>query len=73
MQREFLFHLNEFIYFDDITGQKFALMEEKVVLSTVLRNFHIGSLDKRDDLVVLGQLILRPRDGIRLRLIPRRR
>ena len=73
MQREFLFHLNEFIYFGDITGQKFALMEEKVVLSTVLRNFHIGSLDKRDDLVVLGQLILRPRDGIRLRLTPRRR
>ena len=48
-------------------------MEEKVVLSTVLRNFHIESLDKRDDLVVLGQLILRPRDGIRLRLTPRRR
>ena len=66
-------YLNELIYFDDITGQKFALMEEKVVLSTVLRNFHIESLDKRDDLVVLGQLILRPRDGIRLRLTPRRR
>jgi len=59
--------------FNDITGQKFALMEEKVVLSTVLRNFHIESLDKREELVVLGQLILRPRDGIRLRLTPKRR
>jgi cytochrome P450 family 4 len=48
-------------------------MEEKVVLSTVLRNFHIESLDKREELVVLGQLILRPRDGIRLRLTPKRR
>nr|QST15030.1 CYP4C33-like protein 1 [Diaphanosoma celebensis] len=53
-------------------GQKFALMEEKVVLSTVLRNFHIESLDKREELVLMGQLILRPRDGIRLRMTPKR-
>lgn len=49
-------------------GQKFALMEEKVVIASVLRRFHIEIIDKREDLVILGELILRPRDGIRLRL-----
>nr|QSD59141.1 CYP4C122 [Diaphanosoma celebensis]QST15031.1 CYP4C33-like protein 2 [Diaphanosoma celebensis] len=52
-------------------GQKFALLEEKVVLSSILRRFHVEAMDKRDELVLLGELILRPRDGIRLRLTPR--
>ena len=52
-------------------GQKFALMEEKVILSSILRNYHITSLDKRDELMLRGELILRPRDGIRLRMSPK--
>lgn len=43
-------------------------MEEKVVLASIFRNFYIESLDKREDLILIGELILRPRDGIRLRL-----
>ena len=46
-------------------------MEEKVVIATVLRHFHIESLQKREDLVLLGELILRPRDGIQVRLTPK--
>lgn len=46
-------------------------MEEKIVLATVLRRFHVKSLDKPDDLLLLGELILRPRDGIRLHLTPK--
>ena len=49
-------------------GQKFALMEEKVVLSSIFRRFHVESCDRREQLVLLGELILRPRDGIRIRL-----
>ena len=54
-----------------ISGQKFALMEEKVILSSIFRRFHVESVDKRDELILLGELILRPRDGIRLRLTHR--
>lgn len=43
-------------------------MEEKVVLASIFRNFHVEALDKREELVLVGELILRPRDGIRLRL-----
>ena len=53
------------------TGQKFAMMEEKIILASVLRRFHIKSLDKPGDISILTELILRPRDGIRLHLTPK--
>lgn len=52
-------------------GQKFALMEEKVILSYIFRHFHVKALDKREELVLLGELILRPKGGIRLHLTPK--
>lgn len=52
-------------------GQKFALMEEKVVLSTLLRNYKFESVDKREDLVLMSELILRPKAGIRLKISKR--
>nr|QST15032.1 CYP4C33-like protein 3 [Diaphanosoma celebensis] len=53
-------------------GQKFALMEEKVVLASVFRKFDVTAVGKRDHLHLLGELILRPRDGIRLHLTPKK-
>ena len=47
------------------------MMEEKVVLATVLRHFDFESLDKREEMVLLGELVLRPRDGVNVRLIPK--
>nr|CAD7462280.1 unnamed protein product [Timema tahoe] len=48
-------------------GQRFALLEEKAVLSSVLRNFRIESLDKPEDIAVMGELILRPKHELRSR------
>lgn len=42
-----------------------------MVLATVLRNFHLESLEKREDLVLIGELVLRPRDGVQVRLTPK--
>lgn len=47
-------------------GQKFALMEEKIIVALVLHHFHIQALHKPSDFALLPELILRPRDGIRL-------
>ena len=41
-------------------GQRFALLEEKVMLSTLLRNFEVVSHDKTKDITISGDLILRP-------------
>ena len=41
-------------------GQRFALLEEKVILSQLLRNFTITSHDRREDIKMVGDLILRP-------------
>ncbi|XP_048243097.1 cytochrome P450 4V2-like [Haliotis rufescens] len=45
-------------------GQKFALLEEKVILSTIFRNFTVKTHQKREDLKPVGDLILRPEEGI---------
>ena len=50
------------------TGQKFALMEEKVILSSIFRNFFIEAMEKLEDLVVMIELITRPRDGFKVKL-----
>ncbi|KAJ8271753.1 hypothetical protein COCON_G00106120 [Conger conger] len=49
-------------------GQRFAIMEEKVVLASILRNFNIEATQKREDLHPLGELILRPQEGIWIKL-----
>ncbi|XP_073697831.1 cytochrome P450 4V8 isoform X1 [Garra rufa] len=45
-------------------GQRFALMEEKVILASILRYFNIVACQKRDELRPLGELVLRPERGI---------
>ena len=52
-------------------GQKFALNEEKCVISTLLRNFNIESTLKDEDTHPVSELILRPRDGIKIKLTKR--
>lgn len=52
-------------------GQKFALLEEKSVISAVLRNYKVEAVDRREDLTLLGELILRPKDGLRVKITRR--
>nr|XP_039267695.1 cytochrome P450 4V2-like isoform X1 [Styela clava] len=49
-------------------GQKFALMEEKVVLAHILRKFDVESRDKLEDIRRTGNLVLRPMDGVYVKL-----
>ncbi|CAG7838093.1 unnamed protein product [Allacma fusca] len=51
-------------------GQKFALTEEKIVLSSVLRNFSVDVVSK-DEVTPLPELIVRPHNGIELKFTPR--
>lgn len=49
-------------------GQKFALMEEKVILTHLLRKFRIEACDKTEDLRLTADIILRSRDGVNIKL-----
>ena len=69
LRRSWINHFNSHLL--NISGQKFALMEEKVVLASIFRKFHVTAVDKREELQLLGELILRPRDGIRVHLTPK--
>lgn len=52
-------------------GQRFAMMEEKVVIANVLRNYKLVSLHHRDQIRVMAELVLRPQNGLRVKFIPR--
>ncbi|KAH8034294.1 hypothetical protein HPB51_022747 [Rhipicephalus microplus] len=52
-------------------GQKFASMEMKTLVSRVLRNYKLESMYHRDKIQTVAELVLRARNGLRIRLIPR--
>lgn len=54
-------------------GQKFAKLEDKVVLATVIRRCHVTSLDPRDRLQIACEIVLRSKTPLRLRFQPRLR
>ena len=65
-------HTHDEFLFSIYTGQKFAMLEEKVVLSTIFRNFNVKSLQRTlEDLNPVEELILRPENGIIVALTPR--
>jgi len=47
------------------------MLEEKTVLSYMLRHYRIQSLDRREDMKLLLDLVLRPKNGIRVIITPR--
>ncbi|XP_040068017.2 cytochrome P450 4c3 [Ixodes scapularis] len=49
-------------------GQRFAMMEMKTLVSRILRNFTLHSMDQRDKVQLAAELVLRPRDGLRIKL-----
>uniref|UniRef100_A0A1B6JPD5 Cytochrome P450 n=2 Tax=Homalodisca liturata TaxID=320908 RepID=A0A1B6JPD5_9HEMI len=51
-------------------GQKFALIEEKTVLSAILRNFKIEAVE--ENVVMLQELTLKPVNGLLVKLTPRK-
>lgn len=53
-------------------GQKFALLEEKVIVSSLFRKYNVVSKQKREDLAPVGDLILRPENGVIVQLKPRK-
>ncbi|KAL1423614.1 hypothetical protein MTO96_020991 [Rhipicephalus appendiculatus] len=51
--------------------QKFASMEMKTLVSRVLRNYKLESMYHRDKVQAVAELVLRARNGLRIRLTPR--
>ncbi|XP_042857603.1 cytochrome P450 4C1-like isoform X2 [Penaeus japonicus] len=52
-------------------GQKFAMMEEKILISSILRKFTVKTATPRSELDLVGELILRPFGDILVELVPR--
>jgi cytochrome P450 len=52
-------------------GQKFAMLEMKTVLSYMLRHYRLRSLDNRDTVNILCELVLKPERGINVTITAR--
>ncbi|XP_023211181.1 cytochrome P450 4C1-like isoform X1 [Centruroides sculpturatus] len=52
-------------------GQKYALIELKAVISRVIMNYRITSIDPPDKITYNFLLVLRPMEGFRLKIRPR--
>lgn len=52
-------------------GQKFALMEAKVILAKLVRNFTIESEKPMDKIRLIGEVVLKSDVGLNVRLKPR--
>ncbi|KAJ8039312.1 Cytochrome P450 4V2 [Holothuria leucospilota] len=49
-------------------GQKFATMEQKVLLATILRKLNITSLQTPEELDLTSEIVLRPRNAVNVKL-----
>lgn len=52
-------------------GQRFAMLELKTVLAKIITGFKIERVTKRDEVVFLGDLVLRAKDPIKMKFLLR--
>ncbi|KAH7981437.1 hypothetical protein HPB49_024034 [Dermacentor silvarum] len=52
-------------------GQKFAQLEDKILLAQILRRFKVESKTRNEDLQLSLELVLRPTQGLHIKLTPR--
>lgn len=52
-------------------GQRFAMLELKMVVTKLIRNFKILPVTRREEVVFLADMILRPRDPIKIKFVSR--
>ncbi|ODM95080.1 Cytochrome P450 4c3 [Orchesella cincta] len=52
-------------------GQKFALLEEKVVLAKLFRTYWMKATEKMEDVIPVPDVILRPKNGVNVALYKR--
>ncbi|XP_035911870.1 cytochrome P450 4c3-like [Anopheles stephensi] len=53
-------------------GQKFGALEAKAVLVSILRRYRIEAVDRRENLTLYGELVLRSKDGLKIRITKRK-
>ncbi|OXA45168.1 Cytochrome P450 4c3 [Folsomia candida] len=52
-------------------GQRFALLEEKIVLSKLFMNYNFQSVQKWEDVKMVSEIVIRPYDGINVKVTKR--
>lgn len=56
------------VYLKFILGQRFALTEEKTILSSLINKYRITSLLQQEEMRLFTHTLIRPQDGIKIKL-----
>lgn len=48
------------------------MSEEKIILANILRCYELVSLDQRDKILLVAEIVLRAKNGLKMKLIPRK-
>ena len=51
---------------------RFALMEEKIILTTILRKFDVAATTNLDDIPLLAELVIRPKKELLVKFTRRK-
>uniref|UniRef100_UPI003B63BAC5 cytochrome P450 4C1-like n=1 Tax=Odontomachus brunneus TaxID=486640 RepID=UPI003B63BAC5 len=51
-------------------GQRFAMLEMKIMIATLVRNFYLEPIDYLKDMKIIADIILRPNHPLRVRFVP---
>lgn len=52
-------------------GQKYTILEQKVIISSIIKNFKLKAVTKPEDVIFTANLVLKPKYPIKIKLIPR--
>lgn len=63
-----LFFTQSYVPTFKFAGQKFAMLEEKILLSTLLRRYKIEVVQKPEDLIMVTELLTRPGRGVKVKI-----
>ncbi|KRT80979.1 cytochrome P450 [Oryctes borbonicus] len=56
------------LYWQFVLGQRFALTEEKTILASIINKYRITSMLKLDEMRLLPHTLIRPQDGIKIKI-----
>lgn len=63
--------MNHKKYIKLFLGQRFAILEEKVIISTILQKFVLEPVTRPEDIIFTADLVLRSANPVKVKFVPR--
>lgn len=65
------YYIRFLLIFFEFPGQKFAILELKTIISSILRHFTLEPIDSAEDITLMVDLVLRMKGPLHVKFNPR--